>query len=63
MKMREQQRIDPADRNAELKQSHCGATAGIDQHSVTARFDQRARAKTIGTGDWCPRPEERHSKI
>ncbi|WP_245286381.1 hypothetical protein [Bradyrhizobium sp. WSM1417] len=61
--MGEQQRIDPANRNAEMKQSHGSASAGIDQYSVTAGFDQRARAKTIGTGNWRPRPEERHAKI
>ena len=62
VKMREQQRVDPADGNAELKQPHGGAAPGIDQHGVIARFDQCARTEAIGTGDWHPRPEQCDAK-
>src|SRR5262249_2781816 len=52
--VREQQRIEPADRHLQLIEPDRGAAPGIDQQLLIAGLDQRGRAETI-------RARERHA--
>ena len=54
--VRQQQRIDPTDRNAELIEPDRGAAPGVDQQLLVARLDERAWTEPIGTGIGVPVP-------
>lgn len=61
--VREQQRVDPADRHPELVQPDRRTAAGIDQQLLIARLDQRARTEAVGTGRRHARPEQGNLEI
>src|SRR5262249_42705470 len=61
--VREQQRIDAAERHAELIEPYRGAASGVDEQRLVAGLDQRARSETFGTRSGHSGPEQRHAEI
>ena len=61
--MRQQQRIEPTDRNAKLIETHRRAAPSVNQKFLIARFDEGAWTKPIGTRNRRPRPEKRDAEV
>ena len=61
--MRQQQRIDSADRNSDLKKPDGRAAPGIDEQLLLAGLDERARPETVGAWRRHAGSEERHPEI
>ncbi len=60
--MREQQRIDPAHRHAELVEADRGAASGVDQEFLVAGFDEGRGSETLGARDRHAGSEQGHAE-
>jgi hypothetical protein len=58
--MSEQYAVDGCPADSDLSQTLQSASPGIDQKGSASGFNQRARPKSVQTGQWSTGPEERH---
>ena len=60
MEMRQEDRIDGTEVDAQLIQANGRAAAGVEEHFAPTRLDEGRWTEAVGQRDRCSRPEQRY---